>query len=149
MLRRLLAIGVLGFLVAACDAVPSEQAALQVLSVAPLDGATDVSADARVTARFSTGLNESSLEGNFTLMLDGVGVVGRVSYAAPFRRAFFTPEFPLAPGEYTATLTTGVNSASGARLGDEVTWGFTVSAGVPDPEPDPDPDPEPDPEIEP
>jgi len=97
-LRRVLAIGLLGFVVAACGTAPLDQAALQVESVAPMAGATDVSADVSVTARFSADVVESSLEGNFTLASGGEPVEGSVSYAAPFRRATFTPESPLAPG---------------------------------------------------
>lgn len=149
MLRRVLAIGLLGFVVAACGTVPPEQRALQVLSVAPQDGAAGVPVNASVTATFSADVDVSSLEGNFTLVSGGELVEGTVNYAPPFRRATFTPDDVLDPGEYVATLTNGVRSAVGGRLGNAVSWGFVVSAGTgsdpgtgPGPGPDPtDPDP--------
>src|SRR5579863_8565044 len=78
-----------------------------VVSVTPVQGATDVVINTTVTATFSMTMNSASITtSTFTLAgPDGTAVAGAVAYSGT--TATFTPSAVLAYGTtYTATLTT-------------------------------------------
>ncbi|MEO8019599.1 MAG: Ig-like domain-containing protein [Pseudomonadota bacterium] len=90
-----------------------------------------VATNALLTASFSEPMNPLSLtNGTFTLACPaGTPVSGTVGYAVSGSVATFTPS-ALLPASITcaATLTTGVEDASGNSLGSAVGWSFTTSA---------------------
>lgn len=98
----------------------------QVISVTPLNNATDVPIDSDVTATFNIPMNAATLSSStFTLMNDTIPVLGVVSYTAP--TATFNPNSNLLEGVlYTATLTTSVRSALGIPLLTQYVWTFTT-----------------------
>ena len=106
-----------------------------VRSVGPADGATGVPISAIVTATFNITLNPTTVSTN-TFFLEGpMGLVpGTVGYDPGTYTAIFTPSAALAYGTtYTATLTTGIQSAEGWPMCAEYTWSFTTETA---PEPD-------------
>lgn len=111
----------------------SGDAAPTVASVAPVSGASNVAANADVTANFSLAMDASTLTSTtFTLTKSGSGsaaVAGSVT--ATGTTATFNPSADLEAGAtYTATITTGAKSQAGVSLGANYTWSFTVAGGV-------------------
>lgn len=99
-----------------------------VSSTRPTDGATGVDA---ITATFSESMTISTISGaTFSLTGPGAaGVSGTVSYGNSNNTALFTPAASLAPGvAYTATITTGVEDASGNAMAVNKVWTFTTTA---------------------
>lgn len=133
MLKRFLGpMALLVWLVAACTQAPP---GLRVTTMSPLDGATDVPLDAVVSATFNAGIDQSTLEGAFTLSSDDGGVDGALSYDADQRTATFTPAAPLAEDTtYTAALAGSLQATSGGRLpipvGGEYSWSFTTGVAL-------------------
>jgi hypothetical protein len=96
----------------------------------PADGTTRVSNGAQPQATFDIALDPNTVTTQtFTLTPDGGSpVAASVSYDAAARRATLVPAAPLGTGvHYTARLTTGIRSTTGAPLGSTVTWGFTTA----------------------
>ncbi len=91
----------------------------------PLDEAAGVALNQTITATFSEAMNGSTLtETTFTLFNGASQVNGAVSYAGT--TASFDPTDDLLPGVlYTATITTGAESAGGTPLGADYVWTFT------------------------
>jgi hypothetical protein len=126
-------------LVAACGFSPhapdgDDSTTPTVLSNNPVDGATGVALDRKISATFSEPMDPATLTaGTFTLTAGAVPVAGTVAYTDS--TAVFSPTAELASqGSYTATITTGATSAFGVALARENTWSFTgntVAAGIP------------------
>lgn len=101
-----------------------------VSSVSPLNGATDVSRAAPVTATFNMNLLANSVsDSSFSLALNGP-VAGAVSFDAASKTATFTPTDTLAVlSTYTATLSTGISNLAGDPLSAVFNWSFTTADG--------------------
>ena len=99
-----------------------------VSSTNPNDGATSV---ATITATFSESMTISTISAaTFSVAGPGAGEVpGTVSYGDQSNTATFTPTSALTPGAiYTATITTGVEDASGNAMAVNKVWTFTTAA---------------------
>jgi len=99
-----------------------------VTSVTPLNGAVAVAVNSKPAAVFNESMNSSTINTtNFTLTGPGATVVaGAVSYSGT--TATFTPTAVLSGSTlYTATITTGVQDASGNTLAANYVWNFTTA----------------------
>jgi len=102
----------------------------QVIGTVPPDGATDVNPHKPVFATFDEALKASTVN-TATFLLAGAGgaVEGAVGYDAATHTASFAPATALSPfSPYTATLTTGIEDASGNALAADYVWSFTTGA---------------------
>ena len=115
------------FTTASSDLIPPT-----VVSVAPLNAATGVSASTTVVANFSEAINPSSVTGT-TYQLRGPGntlVTATVSASA--NQITLTPSAALAGSTtYTATITggaSGVTDNAGNALASNYVWSFTTAA---------------------
>jgi hypothetical protein len=97
-------------------------------STVPDSGATGVSVNNNITAKFSERMNEQTITANGTMILedpDGNEVQGEVTYADSV--ATFNPDDPLESGfEYTATITADAEDLAGNALEDDYVWTFTT-----------------------
>jgi O-glycosyl hydrolase/methionine-rich copper-binding protein CopC len=96
----------------------------------PASGAANVSVGSTIAATFSEAMNPSSLTtSTFTLSSSSGAVTGTVAYDAGTETATFTPSSSLSYATlYTATITTGAQSSSGASIATNFTWTFTTEA---------------------
>jgi hypothetical protein len=105
-----------------------------VLSNAPLDQAIDVRTDTRISVTFSKAMDTATLDtSTFTLTTGNpaVAVDGRVT-THPGARVVFWADAPLElDTEYTATVTTGAESASSVALEMDHSWTFTTADTAP------------------
>lgn len=110
-----------------------------VASTNPIDLATLVPTNRKISATFSVAMSAATLESataplTFTLrqsLPPGTAVAGTVTYDAANRIALFTPGALLAVSTgYTAAITTAARSAAGAPLTATVTWTFTTGLGA-------------------
>ncbi len=100
-----------------------------VVSVTPLQGATDVIINTPVTATFNLAMNPATITGSpFTVTAPGgAAVAGAVAYSGMV--ATFTPSAVLAYGTtYTATITRGATSPGGTPMLANYVWTFTTIA---------------------
>jgi hypothetical protein len=98
-----------------------------VSNVTPGNNAVGVCPNAVATVTFTTAMNPATLNGTtFTI---APAVTGTVTMDATNKVATFTPAVPFAVNTmYTATITTGAQSAVGTPLAASYTWNFTTSA---------------------
>jgi hypothetical protein len=107
-----------------------------IISTIPVNGATAVPINQKVSAIFSTAMNAATINGTtFTLTGPGVtAVAGSVIYAAGSNTALFIPTANLAPSTtYTATVTTGAQDLAGNALGAGAVpnpWTFTTGTAA-------------------
>jgi len=102
---------------------------LTVTAVTPHENAPTVAPNTPVTAQFSRAVDPTSISPNTFQVLSFPGrgpVEGNRVPDAQNTRVTFTQANPLAPGDYQATITTGVRDQSGNQLAAEKTWTFTV-----------------------
>ena len=97
----------------------------------PLNGATNVAINQKLTATFSEAMNSTTVTAaaTFTLAVTsgGAAVPGTVTYVAASNTATFAPTANLLPStQYTATITTAAQSASGNALASNHVWSFTT-----------------------
>jgi Ice-binding-like/Bacterial Ig-like domain len=103
-----------------------------VVSTNPLNGAISVPINQKITATFSQAMNPTTIvaTGTFTVAVSGVGgaaVAGTVTYVAATNTAMFAPSVNLEPNtQYTATISTSAQSATGNALASEFVWSFTA-----------------------
>lgn len=103
----------------------ADTTAPQVSSVAPADGATDITLDADISANFNEAMDATTV--NDTSMTISPAVAGSVAYNATAQRATFSPTVGLtASTTYTVTLTTGCTDAAGNPLAADYSWSFTT-----------------------
>jgi len=102
-----------------------------VTSTSPLDGATQ-KADFPIVAVFSEPVDETLIDSvNFAVTDGSTAVTGVFSFSEDRTLVIFTPDSDLADGvRYTATLSTGVVSASNENLSAEMSWSFITSAAA-------------------
>ncbi|MHB8486612.1 MAG: Ig-like domain-containing protein [Candidatus Acidiferrales bacterium] len=106
-----------------------------VISTNPLNGATNVAINQKVTATFSEAMNSGTVTAaaTFTLAVTtgGAAVPGTVTYVAATNTATFAPTANLlASTQYTATITTAAQSAAGNALATNHVWSFTTGKTV-------------------
>lgn len=102
-----------------------------VISTNPLNGATNVPINQKITATFSETMNSGTVTAaaTFTLAVTtgGAAVPGTVTYVAATNTATFAPTANLLPStQYTATITTAAQSATGSALASNHVWSFTT-----------------------
>jgi len=102
-----------------------------VISTNPLNGATNVPINQKITATFSEAMNSGTVTAaaTFTLAVTtgGAAVPGTVTYVAATNTATFAPTANLlASTQYTATITTAAQSATGNALASNHVWSFTT-----------------------
>ncbi len=106
-----------------------------VTSVTPANGATGVSVNSNILATFNASMSAPTISGStFTLTPQGGGsaVAANVGYYDNSFTAVLTPISPLAYNtNYTATLTTGVQSYLGGALAANYSWSFTTATAPP------------------
>ncbi len=101
-----------------------------VVSVDPLNAATNVALNKVLSANFSVAMNPATITTSTFTLLDGVTpVVGTVGYTGT--TATFTPTSNLELGKtYTATITTGAQNTAGTALVNNYVWSFSTGAVV-------------------
>jgi uncharacterized protein DUF4082/Big-like domain-containing protein len=101
-----------------------------VTSTSPAAGATAVGVTQPVQATFSVSLDPTTINGQtFTLSGPSGAVAASVTYDDTTRTATLNPSASLSSATtYTATVSTGVKSATGQALGSPKTWSFTTSS---------------------
>jgi hypothetical protein len=101
-----------------------------VISTDPLNAATNVLLDKKVSANFSEAMDPLSIStATFTLMNGAAVVAGIVSYSGI--KATFSPVANLNPNTtYTATITTGAKDLAGNTLATNYVWSFTTQSAV-------------------
>lgn len=95
----------------------------------PLNAASNVGLNPRVSAVFDQAMDPSTLTANtFTVRQGSASVAGTVSYQPASRTVTFLPATPLGAAlQYTASLSTSVTSASGRALTAAHSWSFTTA----------------------
>lgn len=101
-----------------------------VLSVGPVNNATAVPTNSKVTITFSKPMNASSINASTVTLKKGTtAVTGTVAYSGT--TATFAPSSALdASSVYTCTVTTGVKDAAGNTMASNYTWSFTTANTV-------------------
>jgi ketosteroid isomerase-like protein len=106
----------------------------------PAGGGTNIPINQTIAATFNTPMKASTITatGTFTLEVTsgGAAVPGAVTYDAASNTAILAPTGALAAStQYTATVTTAAQSASGTALAANYVWSFTTgidaNAGAP------------------
>ena len=106
-------------------------AALTVVSSNPNDTATAVPTNQKITATFSESINAATINGaSFTVQGENeTAIVGEINLDAASNTAIFAPSSFMANStEYTATITTAVESTSGKTMANNHAWTFTTSS---------------------
>jgi hypothetical protein len=101
-----------------------------VISTDPLNAATNVLLDKKISASFSEAMDPLSIStATFTLTNGAAVVAGTVSYSGI--KATFSPVANLNPNTtYTATITTGAKDLAGNTLATNYVWSFTTQPPV-------------------
>jgi ice-binding like protein/Big-like domain-containing protein len=113
------------------------QAIPTVISTNPSNGAINVPINQKITATFSQAMNPTTViaAGTFTVAVsavdgvpvDGAAIAGTVTYVAATNTAMFAPSVNLSPSnQYTATISTSAQSATGNALAGDFVWSFTA-----------------------
>jgi hypothetical protein len=97
----------------------------------PLNNATNVAINSKVSATFSVAMDESTLtNAQFTLQQGTSIIAGTIVNTG--KTASITPTAILAPNTvYTATITTGAKNTAGTSIAQNYSWSFTTGA-IPD-----------------
>ena len=107
----------------------------KIVVTVPVKGATEIPIGQTIAAAFNKAMKPASIS-RTTFKLIGPGgaqVVGTVSYSLAGFVAKFKPAASLKyAASYTATITTGAESASGVALAKSVSWSFTTASETPD-----------------
>jgi Ice-binding-like/Bacterial Ig-like domain len=100
-----------------------------IVSTDPVNTATGVPVNKKITATFSEVMNPSTINTTTFTLYNGITpVAGVVTYSGT--TAMFTPNVNLLPSTlYTATITTGAKNPAGNGIASNYTWTFTT-AGV-------------------
>ena len=101
-----------------------------VIATDPLNGATGVVLNKKITATFSELMNPLTINAvTYTLKQGATAIAGTVTYAGTV--ATFSPLLNLAPNTiYTATITTGAKDLAANALAANYVWSFTTLASV-------------------
>jgi len=103
-----------------------------VIATSPVDSATNVPVNFKLTATFSKAMDPLTISGTtFTLRQGATNVVGAVILDVLTNTAAFTPAAPLlASTVYTATISTGAKDLGGTALAANYGWSFTTAASA-------------------
>ena len=103
-----------------------------VIATSPVDSATNVPVNFKLTATFSKAMDPLTISGTtFTLRQGATNVVGVVILDVLTNTAAFTPAAPLlASTVYTATISTGAKDLGGTALAANYSWSFTTAASA-------------------
>jgi hypothetical protein len=111
--------------------LPPDTTAPMVTAVVPLNNATGVATNTKITATFSEDMDPLTINGTtFTVVnttLGGTAVAGNVTYAVASRTATFTPTTPATlpfSTRFTAMITTGAKDLAGNALASNFIWSF-------------------------
>lgn len=101
-----------------------------VISTVPVNGATGVAFNTKITATFSEAMDPSTISlVTFTLKQGTTSIAGLVTYTGV--TATFAPAANLAPNTlYTGTITTGAKDLAGNAVASNYSWNFTTGAVV-------------------
>jgi hypothetical protein len=101
-----------------------------VTATVPVNAASAVPINQKITAAFSEGMNPLTITPlSFTLKQGTIPVVGTVTYAG--LTATFAPLANLLPSTfYTVTVTTAARDLAGNALAFDLNWGFVTSANT-------------------
>jgi hypothetical protein len=101
-----------------------------VVSVDPLNAATNVALDKVISANFSVAMDPLTITSSTFTLFDGITpVAGTVNYSGT--TATFTPSSNLTIGKtYVATITTGAQNLAGAALANNYVWSFSTGAAL-------------------
>ncbi len=104
-----------------------------ITAITPLNGATDVSINTRISATFSEVMNSATIVGANMTVLDGATpVTGTVTYDIGNKTMVFSPAANLEYGvSYDVTVSTGVTDLVGNAMVADQTWSFTTTATIP------------------
>ena len=107
---------------------PADTTAPMVTAVVPLNNATGVAVNTKISATFTKAMDTGTITTTtFTLTQAGVAVSGTVTYSGV--TAVFTPTSNLAPNKpFMATITTGAEDLAGNALASNYVWTFTTAA---------------------
>jgi hypothetical protein len=135
MFKRIATMMIVGLTLAACASFPNVLG-LTLEAYSPTNGAIDVPVTAPVWARFNQDVSELTLDGEFTLAVQGgAAVAGDVDYDDVTFTATFKPTDELAYATvYVASVSGGIATSGGASLSGAVSWTFTTE-DAPDVEP--------------
>lgn len=98
-----------------------------VTSVSPAQGQLAVAADTAVVVVFSAEMDGATIDSTTFSINDGAPTPPQVSYDPDTRTATLNPSADLTSGAtYTVTLTTGIKTADGTPLPQQLSWDFTV-----------------------
>ena len=116
------------FLMAGCKKDDVSGTRPTVTGTSPINLATSVAVNSKLTATFSTAMDPSTITAaNFTLLQGTAPVSGTVTYTGT--TATFTPAANLAPNTlYIATVTNAVKDLAGKTMVNNFTWSFTTIA---------------------
>ena len=107
----------------------------KVILTSPVDDATNVAVNSKITAIFNRAMAPASLSTTSFTVKDGATLVlGTVNYTGT--TATFSPAVNLSPDRlYTATITTAAEDTEGNAIAADYVWSFTtgatVDAGIP------------------
>jgi hypothetical protein len=111
------------------DGADGANAAPTVTSTLPVNEATGVALNSRLSATFSEAMDPATLDATTFAVRQGLTPVsGTVTVNGATNTATFTPAAALATSLlYTATITTGAQDSGGTALAAEHTWSFTTA----------------------
>ena len=95
-----------------------------VISTDPVDDATNVPLNKRISASFSEGMNPLTINNTtFLIYANGTAINGTVTYSG--NTALFSPAINLLPNTmYTGTITTGAKDPAGNSIASDYVWTF-------------------------
>lgn len=101
-----------------------------VTAKSPSSAATNVALNKVLSVTFSEAMNSSTITTTtFYLKQGATTILGTIAYSGT--TATFTPLVPLTSGTiYSATITTGIQSAAGIPLAANITWSFTTGTNA-------------------
>lgn len=101
-----------------------------VASTFPDNASTGANVNGTITATFDDTVDPATInEVTFTVSSGGVDILGVVTYDAPNKKAIFAPTANLDyVTEYTATLSTGVETIGNTAMTEDKVWAFTTAA---------------------
>lgn len=100
------------------------------VSSVPASGSTDVSIDSTLSVIFNKGIDETTIDGNYTLKDSGNNIIGGCNYCyTPDSRSItITPASDLDFNkQYTLTLTTDIMDTDGLNLANPINITFTTA----------------------
>lgn len=126
--RVLPVLTMLVFVLAGCEKDEDPSVRPKVTATNPVNQATNIALNITLSTTFNVEMDPASINtSNFTLKQGTTGVAGTVTYSG--MTALFDPTADLTPNTvYTAALSTGARSNSGAGSAKDYVWTFTTGA---------------------